>query len=127
MHGCNNSIHALAGVYYGGSSRSLKTQTHTVESVRALVIMLGDIGNWEILCTSLGVNQEVLNNLAHSSIDISIKKKRCLESYFDSGHATWEEVIAVVAGPGIHNKRVAKKIADKYQLDFNAIHDKNEL
>ena len=111
-HGILTHYLGLANpLFFVGVGHTPTTHTHTVESVRALVIMLGDIGNWEILCTNLGVNQEVMNNLIHSPMDISIKKRRCLESYFDSGHANWEEVIAVVAGSGIHNKRVAKKIA----------------
>ena len=110
----------------GGSG--VKSQnTHIVESVQDLVKMLSDIGNWEALCTNLGVKQAVMSELIYSPLDLSIKKKRCLESYFDSGRARWEEVIAAVVGPGIFNERVAKKIADKYLLDYKHILDEHEL
>ena len=52
---------------------------------------------------------------------------RCLKSYFDSGNANWEEVIVAVEGPGIYNKLVAKKIADNFSLNYEALIDKQEL
>ena len=100
---------------------------HTVKSVQDLMKMLSDIGNWETLCTLLGVNQGVMSELKFTSLDTNIKKKRCLESYFDSGHAHWEEVIKAVVGPGILNARVAKEIAYKYLLDHRDILSKHEL
>ena len=113
-------------VSFSEDSAEGSINTHTVESVQDLVKMLSDIGNWEALCTNLGVRQAVMSELIHSPLEPSIKKKRCLESYFDSGHAHWEEVIAAVVGPGIFNERVAKKIADKYVLDYKAILDQQE-
>ena len=112
----------------GSAGDSVSSQnTHTVESVQDLVKMLSDIGNWEALCTNLGVRQAVMSELVHSPLDSKSKKKRCLESYFNSGHAHWEEVITAVVGPGIFNERVAKKIANKYLIDYKAILDKQEL
>ena len=116
-------------IFVGGQqsagSTSSQINTHSVGSVRELVTTLGEIGNWEILCTNLGVRQAVMSELTNSPLHVSIKKKRCLESYFNSGRAHWEEVIATVAGPGIFNERVAKKIADKYLLDWEDFADKH--
>ena len=126
------AAHVVMAIFCTESSaedgNSISSQsTHTVESVQDLLKMLSGIGNWEALCTSLGVRQAVMSELIYSSLVPSIKKKRCLESYFNSGHAHWEEVIIAVVGPGIFNERVAKKIADRYLLNYKAIVDKYEL
>ena len=75
----------------------------------------------------LGVDQGMISDLIYSTHDVSIKKKRCLEFYFDSGFANWEEVIVAVVGPPIYNNRLARTIADKYLLDYRAVVDKYEL
>ena len=118
----------VAPIYIGATAGGDDSKiTHAVESVQELVKMLSDIGNWEALCTNLGVNRGVMSELIHTSLDANIKKKRCLESYFDSGLAHWEEVIKAVVGPGILNERVAKKITYKYLLDYQDILNKHEL
>ena len=115
-------------VYAGGTGEGDGTRsTHSIESLQDLVKMLSDIGNWEALCTNLGVNQGFISELIHAYLDASIKKRRCLVSYFNSGHAHWEEVITAVVGPGIYNERVARKIAYKYLLDYQDILDRYEL
>lgn len=47
----------------------------------------------------------------------------CLQAYFNSGHATWKEVVKAVADYPINNKRVAKIIAKKYNITFNVSKD----
>ena len=121
------SIGLCSCLCHVGGDISINSQSHTVESMQDLAKMLTDIGNWEALCTNLGVRQAVMSELIYSPLDVNIKKKRCLQSYFNSGRAHWEEVIAAVVGPGIFNERVAKRIADKYSLDYKAILDKEEL
>lgn len=76
--------------------------------------MLSEVGNWEILCLNLGLEPAVISELIHSPIPESNKKVRCLMSYFNSGHASWEEVVETVSGPAIFNKKLASKIANKY-------------
>ena len=50
-----------------------------------------------------------------------MKKKRCLEAYFDTGKACWETVVQVVASHPIHNPRVAMEIAAAHGLDYHSI------
>ena len=102
-------------------------QTHPVKSIKELYQTLSSIGNWEALCMNLGVDHGMVSDLIYSTHDVSIKKKRCLEFYFNGGTANWEEVIVAVVGPPIYNNRLARTIADKYLLDYRAVVNKSEL
>ena len=48
-------------------------------------------------------------------------KDKCLESYFNSDEAYWEEVVIAVARPPLKNKRLAKEIAEKHMEDSPSI------
>ena len=94
-----------------------KDSVKPVDSVKDLVRHLEDIGNLEMLCVNLNLGVAIINDIINSRENADIKRLRCFQAYFDSGHATWEEVIAAVLGPHIHNKRVAKTIGKKYNID----------
>ena len=80
-----------------------------------------EIGDWKGLCFNLNVNDAKMNALDFGQQPPEWKKQECLKAYFDTGEATWEEVIRAVSDYPISNKRVAKEIADKY------IHKRDEL
>ena len=73
---------------------------------------------------SLRVDKGVMNKLdkAHRGSEDD-KMMECLQAYIDNGEASWSEVVKAVAKPPINNKRLAKKIAKDYDVDF----DKDEL
>ena len=82
---------------------------------------VAEIGDWEALCQHLGTPQTKLKELRFSEMDVRTKKRRCLEAYHDTGSACWEHVVKIVAEYPIENKRLAKKIADKHNVDFTGI------
>ncbi len=99
--------HRLNGVSNG-------QDVHPVTSVKELYLMLEDIGNWEALCLNLGVQGSVIDELRHSRLEVSVMKLRCIEAYFNSGEATWEDVVLAVTLYPIMNTKVANKITQKY-------------
>ena len=76
---------------------------------------VAEIGDWVGLCSNLGVNEAKMNELQHSSGDNEKKKRECLQAYFDTGRAYWEEVVRAISNHPISNKRLASKIVEKYQ------------
>jgi len=100
---------------------------HSIWTTQEVENALADIGDWEPLCENLGAPKPVLNQLRHDSIHIGLKKKRCLEAYFNSNkNACWETVVQVVAGHPFYNRRLAEKIADENGIDYSSI-AKDEL
>ena len=84
------------------------------------------IGDWQALCEYLGVPKPVLQQLRYDNKQHSEKKSECLEAYLNTGEACWETVVRVVAHYPFYNKKVAKEIADKYEVDYSK-HVKEEL
>ena len=82
---------------------------------------MAEIGDWEGLCRNLGVSNDVLNELRFSNMENRVKKRRCLENYFNTGKACWDEVVEVVANYPFYNRRLAKKIAENHGLDYSSI------
>ena len=103
--------------------RGIFENTHEILTLKELLRATSDVGDWESLCTNLDVFSGVMNGLIHSQYPVSTKRKRCLESYFNTGDAVWEDVIAAIAGSPIYNERLAKKIAKKYGVDYKIIRD----
>ena len=87
---------------------------------------MAEIGDWETLCENLGVPKAVLNELRFSDKQTGRKKSECLEAYLDTDTACWEQVVKVIADFPFHNKRLARQIADKQNVDYSS-DDKNEL
>ena len=86
-----------------------------------LIQAVKDIGDWQALCTNLGVDDGVLETLVHSTTTVYTKKADCLRAYFNDGKANWADVVKAVTMHPINNKRVAKQIAKTYGLDYNKI------
>ena len=87
---------------------------------------MAEIGDWETLCENLGVPKAVLNELRFSDKQTGRKKSECLEAYVNTDKACWEQVVKVIADFPFHNKRLARQIADKQNVDYSS-DDKNEL
>ena len=94
-------------------------KSHEITSLTDMVSATSDIGNWEGLCVNLRVNSGVMNELRYSHEAVDIKKIRCLETYFNTGEAIWEDLLRAVSAYPINNQKVAKEIARKYGIDLN--------
>ena len=93
---------------------------HEISDFNELYDNLAEIGDWEGLCMNLQVDMATLDELQNSgNLPNDYKKRRCLLTYFKSDSATWERVIEAVAKHPINNRRLAKKIALKYQIKFD--------
>ena len=87
---------------------------------------MAEIGDWETLCENLGVPKAVLSELRFSDKQTGRRKSECLEAYVNTDKACWEHVVKVIADFPFHNKRLARQIADKQNVDYSS-DDKNEL
>ena len=96
----------------------LFTTGDEIQNFNELIQAVKEIGNWRGLCSNLGVGQEVMDPLIHSTDVIDTKKMECLRAYFDGGEAKWSKVVKAVAMYPVNNKRVALKIAEVHGLNF---------
>ena len=94
---------------------------HSILNKQELGRAVAVIGDWEALCENLGTPVPVLKQLRFDSIESSMKRSRCLEAYLDTGKACWETVVQVVADDPFYNKKLAKKIAHEYGVDYSNI------
>ena len=62
-----------------------------------------------------------MNTLKHSTYHEETKMAECLQAYFDNGEATWSQVVRAVAMHPIKDKRLARKIANDHNVDFDMI------
>ena len=99
-----------------------------IQKLNDLIQAVKDIGDWQGLCTNLGVSEGVIDTLVHSTATVDTKKADCLRAYFKSGEAKWSNVVKAVVMYPISNKLVAKQIAKAHGLDnyYNNV-VKNEL
>jgi hypothetical protein len=97
------------------------TTDEEIKKVNDLIQAVVEIGDWRGLCTSLGVDEGVLDALYHSTAPEDAKKADCLRAYFKSGEARWSDVVKAVSMPPIRNKRAAKRIAIAHGLSYEAI------
>ena len=74
------------------------------------------IGNWRGLCLHLGVRDAIMNALVNSNKEFEEKKVECLQAYYNSGEAYWEEVVRALIKHPINNKRLGKEIIEQNQL-----------
>ena len=91
------------------------TDCHRITKKPDLYTELADIGNWEALCSYLGVPEAKINELVHEHLENTAKKQRCLAAYVDQGNACWEEVIKVVSSYPFFKNLLAAQIAKKYR------------
>ena len=57
-----------------------------------------------------------MNVLRASGEKIEDKKRECLQAYFDTGEAYWEEVVRAIIEHPVYKKRVADKIVKSQKL-----------
>ncbi len=79
-----------------------------------LIRELSEVSDWISLCSFLGVSRGILDDLEHSGETVTLKRRKCLNNYYDSGEADWAKVVSVVANPPISKKKRACEIAKKY-------------
>ena len=104
-------------IFVGACNCLKKSSTGTnIEEVQELHQSLADIGNWRGLCENLKVPDSVMELLKHNGLSVEHNKRECLQAYFNSGTATWEEVREAVAAYPIINNVVADKIEEKYLM-----------
>ncbi len=75
---------------------------------------LSEVADWNSLCSYLGVSRSVIDDLDNSGESATLKKRKCLNKYYDNGEADWAKVVTVVANPPINKKKKACEIAAKY-------------
>ena len=90
-----------------------------IQEVNDLIQAVQEIGDWQGLCTNLGVSEGKIEALVHSTATVTVdaKKADCLRAYFKSGEAKWSNVVKAVAMYPVGNKLVAKQIAKAHGLD----------
>ena len=81
---------------------------------------MADIGDWESLCENLGVPNAVMNPLRFSHKQPERKKSECLEAYLNTDNTCWEQVVKVVANGPFPNKKLARQIANKQNVDYSS-------
>ena len=92
-----------------------------IQKLNDLIQAVKEIGNWEGLCTNLGVNEGKIDAFIHSTATVDAKKAACLRAYFNSGKVKWSKVVEAVAMHPINNIRVAKQIAKAHGLNYDNI------
>ena len=90
------------------------TGNNSPASYTLLFHELKDIGNWDILCTTLGVNDAIMERIRYDTIDSVLKKTNCLKAYIDSGKARWDKVVRVVCSNPFYNMILGQELATKY-------------
>ena len=79
------------------------------------------------LCWNLDVDEGIMDRLKHADyVTPESKKRDCLQAYLNSGRATWEMVIRAVTDKPVRNMKIAKKIADDYEILYSCA-NKDEL
>ena len=106
-------------IYVMHNTILLFTTGDEIQNFNELIQAVKEIGNWRGLCSNLGVGQEVMDPLIHSTDVVDTKKMECLRTYFDGGEAKWSKVVKAVAMHPINNKHVALKIAEAHGLNFH--------
>ena len=61
------------------------------------------------------MHKAVLSNLCDMiNTDNTVKKRRCLEAYINTGKACWEKIVKVVDDHPFYNARLAEEIANMH-------------
>ena len=109
-----------------GLGRAHEQDCTKIESPRVLFQELKEIGSWEDLCLNLGVSMVTMESLKHESAQNTEKKRQCLKAFYDEDTepevvVCWETVVKAVSSFPISNKKLAKKIANKYSINTATI------
>ena len=78
-----------------------------------LFAALSEVGNWESLCTNLGVSDSLMEALRFSDKNNMLKKEECLKHFYNDD-PDWGHVVNTVAEFPISNPTLACKIAKKF-------------
>ena len=68
-----------------------------------------------------------MNMLKYTESDNRVKKRECLEAYWNNGEAYWEDVVRAINSPQIMNKRVAKDIVERYKLNSDILESTDDF
>ena len=93
-----------------------------IESPQVLFQELAEIGSWEHLCDNLGVSTATMNSIKHESAQNTEKKRQCLKAFYNEDtepgvKVCWEMVVKAASRFPISNRKLAKKIANKYNIN----------
>ena len=83
-----------------------------MKSLNDLYDYLYKVGNWELLCSRLGVEEGTIAEIREDS-QPSKKLYNCLKAFVDYGEprSCWEKVVSTVCGSGFGKKKLGKTIA----------------
>ena len=92
-----------------------------ISKKQELEMAVAEIGDWDNLCENLGAPKAVINGIRFSDKQTGRKKNECLEAYLDTDNACWEQVVKVVAEFPFLNKRLARQIANKQNVNYSSV------
>ena len=83
-----------------------------MKSLDDLYDYLHKVGNWDLLCSRLGVDEGIIAEIREDS-QASKKLYNCLKAFVDLGepYSCWEKVVSTVCGPGFGKKKLGKTIS----------------
>ena len=95
-----------------------KDPCHRITDPVQLYKSVETIGDWKMLCSLLGVKEATVNHFLFSDGDATWKKYQCLKAYLDLGHGCWEMVVKVICSFPFYNIRLARTIAEEYDVSM---------
>ena len=83
-----------------------------VDSVNVLYDYLHEVGQWDILCARLGVDEGTIAEIKEDP-QTSRKLYNCLKAFVDYGKpdSCYEKVVSVVCGPPFKKRKLGRNIA----------------
>ena len=121
----NLLLYIHVGSENGFQSINQQKECTKIESSRVLFKELEEVGSWEHLCHNLGVSTATVNSLNLDHAQNTEKKRRCLEAFYKDKEprvqVCWETVVKAVSSYPISNRKLAKRIASKYNINIAII------
>ena len=104
-------------------SGSLLKQNHSIKSLRDLKHGLNTISpdDWEELCGLLGVDKAIINDVKQLHRYNYEKQSACFNQFYNSGKATWENVVHAIASSPLKRVVLAKEIAWNYGIEYYTV------
>ena len=98
-------------------------QNHSIKSLQDLKHVLNTIpsDDWEELCRLLGVDKTIINDVTQLHRYNYEKLSACLNHFFNSGRATWENVVYAIASSPLNRVVLAKEVAWNYEIEYYAV------
>ena len=123
------NYHAVMGLEK--PARSISPNDHKIKKFNDLVRAMRtlDLDYWLELCQILKVDQGVIDDLKTFKRwrGDQVKWDRCVREYFDSGGATWEEVVHIIASDPFEKIIKAKAIAREHGISYQTVMSRDEL